>query len=131
MVSRQTAKSSSVSHFSKESPMKRESLYTMQVILLTAFAFLFYTPRAHAQGQAQATYKAKCAACHAADGSGSEVGKKLGVHDFHSSQVQSESDADLTQLIVKGKNKMPAYEKSLKPDEIKGLTAYVRDLAKK
>jgi cytochrome c6 len=111
--------------------MKRVSLYKMQVILLTAFVFLFYASRAHAQGQAGATYKAKCAACHAADGSGSEVGKKLGVHDFHSSEVQSESDADLTQIIAKGKNKMPAYEKSLKPDEIKGLAAYVRDLAKK
>jgi cytochrome c6 len=111
--------------------MNRVSLYKMQAILLAAFAFLFFASRAHAQGQAEATYKAKCAACHAADGSGSEVGKKLGVHDFHSSQVQGESDADLTQIIGKGKNKMPAYEKSLKPDEIKALAAYVHDLAKK
>lgn len=110
--------------------MNRVSPYKMQAILLTAFALLFFTSRAHAQGQAEATYKAKCAACHAADGSGSEVGKKLGVHDFHSSQVQAESEADLTQIIAKGKNKMPAYEKSLKPDEIKGLVAYVRGLEK-
>lgn len=111
--------------------MNRVSLYKVQAILLTAFAFLFCMSRAHAQGQAEATYKAKCAACHAADGSGSEVGKKLGVHDFHSSQVQGESEADLTQIIAKGKNKMPAYEKSLKPDEIKGLVVYVRELGKK
>jgi cytochrome c6 len=131
MVSSQAANISTVSHFSKESLMNRVSLYKMQAILLTAFVFLFFTSRTPAQGQAEATYKAKCAACHAADGSGSEVGKKLGVHDFHSSQVQGESEADLTQIIAKGKNKMPAYEKSLKPDEIKGLVAYVRGLEKK
>ena len=84
-----------------------------------------------AQREGEKTYKAKCAACHAADGSGSEVGKKLGTHDFHSSQVQSQPDADLNQIIAKGKNKMPAYEKSLKPDEINGLVAYLRELGKK
>ena len=107
------------------------SSHKVQTIFFTAVTFLFLTSRSHAQGEAEKTYKAKCVACHAADGSGSEVGKKLGTHDFHSSEVQSESDADLTQIIAKGKNKMPAYEKSLKPDEIKGLVAYVRGLEKK
>jgi cytochrome c6 len=105
--------------------------HKVQTIFFTAVAFLFFTSRSHAQSEAEKTYKTKCVACHAADGSGSEVGKKLGTHDFHSSQVQSEADADLTQIIAKGKNKMPAYEKSLKPDEIKGLAAYVRELGKK
>jgi cytochrome c6 len=103
----------------------------MQIIFLVISAFLFSALRAPAQGQAEATYKAKCVVCHAADGAGSEVGKKLGTRDFHSSQVQGESEADLTQIITKGKSKMPAYEKLLKPDEIKGLAAYVRELAKK
>ena len=103
----------------------------IQVMFLTAFAFLFFTSHSRAQSEVEKTYKTKCVACHAADGSGTEVGKKLGTHDFHSSEVQSESDADLTQIIAKGKNKMPAYEKSLKPDEIKALAGYVHDLAKK
>jgi cytochrome c6 len=111
--------------------MNQASSYKIQVMFLMAFAFLFLAPRARAQSEAEKTYKTKCVACHAADGSGSEVGKKLGTHDLHSSQVQSESDADLAQIIAKGKNKMPAYEKSLKPDEIKGLVAYVRGLEKK
>jgi cytochrome c6 len=111
--------------------MNCPSNYKMQMIFLTAFAFLFFTSHAHAQSEAEKTYKAKCVACHAADGSGSEVGKKLGTHDFHSSQVQSQSDADLTAIIAKGKNKMPGYEKSLKPDEIKGLVAYMHGLGKK
>ena len=45
--------------------------------------------------------------------------------------VQKMSDADLTTLIAMGKNKMPGYAKTMKPDEIKGLVAYVRELGKK
>ena len=111
--------------------MKRVFTYKISAIFVTAFALLVVTSHAIAQSEAEKTYKTKCVACHAADGTGSEVGKKLGTHDFHSSEVQSETDADLTQIIAKGKNKMPAYEKSLKPDEIKGLVAYVRGLEKK
>jgi mono/diheme cytochrome c family protein len=59
------------------------------------------------------------------------VGQKLGTHDFHSSQVQGESEADVEQIIAKGKNKMPGYEKTLKPDEIKALAAYVKELGGK
>ena len=103
----------------------------MQTIFLTAFALLFFASYTQAQSETEKTYKAKCVTCHAADGSGSEVGKKLGVHDFHSAQVQAESESEVSQIIAKGKNKMPAYEKSLKPDEIKGLTAYVRELGGK
>jgi len=40
-------------------------------------------------------------------------------------------DAELTEIIAKGKNKMPGYEKRLKPDEIKGQVAYIRSLALK
>jgi mono/diheme cytochrome c family protein len=111
--------------------MRRIASVRTLTIILTVLAFLLSTSIGHAQNEAEKTYKAKCLACHGPDGSGSEVGKKLGTHDFRSSQVQGQSEADLIQTIAKGKNKMPAYEKSLKPDEIKGLAAYVRDLGKK
>jgi len=89
-------------------------------------------PPAHADTTAEINYKAKCAACHGPDGRGdAEVGKKLGTHDFRSSEVQKMSDAELTEILAKGKNKMPAYEKSLKADEIKGLVGYLRALAPK
>lgn len=83
--------------------------------------------QANAQTAAE-TYKSKCAGCHASDGSGSAIGKKLGARDFHSADVQKESDAELTDAIAKGRNKMPAYEKSLKADEIKQLVSYIRSL---
>jgi mono/diheme cytochrome c family protein len=40
------------------------------------------------------------------------------------------SDAELTAITTDGKGKMPAYGKSLKPDQIKDLVAYIRSLAK-
>ena len=42
-----------------------------------------------------ALFKSRCAGCHAADGTGSPMGKKLGAHDFASADVQKMSDADL------------------------------------
>ena len=40
------------------------------------------------------------------------------------------SDTDLITIVTAGKNKMPAYGKSLKDTEIKDLVAYVRQLGK-
>lgn len=103
----------------------------MFVLLLTALSVvLFIATPAYAQGAAVSIYKAKCAACHAPHGSGSAVGKKLGTHDFGSAEVQKMSDAELSELIAKGKKKMPGYEKTLKPDDIKGLVAHIRTLKK-
>ena len=82
--------------------------------------------------QAEGLYKSKCAACHAADGSGdTPAGKKLGVRDFHLPEVQKQTDAELGETTAKGKSKMPAYEKQLKPEEIRGLVGYIRELGKK
>jgi cytochrome c6 len=95
--------------------------------------FVFTQPLATRADDASAKlYQSKCVACHAADGSGNTPGgKALKVVPFNDADVQKQSDADFTAIIAKGKNKMPAYEKSLKPDEIKGLAAYVRELGKK
>jgi mono/diheme cytochrome c family protein len=77
-------------------------------------------------------YQTKCAACHGPDGSGNTtVGKALKLQDIKDPEVQKESDADLSTVIAKGKGKMPANEKTLKPDQIKALVGYVRELAKK
>jgi cytochrome c6 len=78
-----------------------------------------------------ANYKAKCAMCHGADGKGdTPIGKKMGIHDFASAEVQKASDADLIAIITKGKNKMPAYENKLNAAQIKEIVAFIRSLAK-
>ncbi len=108
--------------------MKYLNMQILSALAAGAFSLALTLP-AHAQS-AETIYKGKCAACHGTDGTGSAMGKKMGVHDFHSPDVQKESDADLSSAIAKGKNKMPAYEKSLKAEEIQGLVAYIRTLGK-
>jgi mono/diheme cytochrome c family protein len=97
--------------------------------LLAALAAVFVVPSSLRAQSAETVYQAKCAPCHGADGTGSPMGKKMGAHDFTSADVQKMSDAELTDIIANGKNKMPKYS-SLKPDEIKGLVAYIRTLKK-
>jgi cytochrome c6 len=80
---------------------------------------------------AEATYKAKCAMCHGADGKGeTPTGKAMKAKDFASEDVQKMSDADLSAALTAGKGKMPAF-KTLTPDQVKDLVAYVRAFGKK
>lgn len=93
--------------------------------------FLFLSARS-AFADAEATYKAKCAGCHGADGVGSTAaGKATKAHDFHDPEVQKETDAEMTDIISNGKNKMPKYSDKLKDAEIKELVSFVRALGKK
>ncbi len=70
--------------------------------------------------------------CHGPDGSGkTTMGEKLKIRDLHSSEVQSQSDAELTQIVTKGKEKMPAYDGKLSQEQIAGVLAYIRELGKK
>ena len=99
-----------------------------RVAILTLLSACLAVP-AIAQQTGEATYKAKCAMCHGADGKGTPTGQKMGVHDFRSAEVQNMSDDDLGNAIAKGKNKMPAY-KTIKPEDVKGLVTYIRSLEK-
>jgi cytochrome c6 len=77
---------------------------------------------------AEALYKSKCQVCHGADGTGSPAGQKIGVKDFHSPEVQKQSDEELFNATKQGKGKMPPYDKKLTDDQIKGLIKYIRTL---
>jgi cytochrome c6 len=106
-------------------------LLTRGAMLALLVAGVSFLSKPAAADDAAATYKTKCAMCHGADGKGdTPAGKKMGAHDFGSAEVQKMSDADLTQAIAKGKNKMPAYTGKLKDTEITALVAYVRQLGK-
>jgi cytochrome c6 len=108
--------------------MKKSNIQMFASTTAIAAIFVLSVP-AQAQNASETLYKSKCAACHGPDGSGSEMGKKLGAHDFHTAEVQKMSDVELSDVITNGKNKMPAYGKSLKAEDIKGLVAYIRSLA--
>jgi cytochrome c6 len=107
--------------------MKRITMKLFTFATAVAVVLSISAP-AHAQ-DAAALFKSKCAGCHAADGTGSAMGKKMGAHDFTSAEVQGMSDAQLTDIITNGKNKMPKYG-SLPPEQVKGLVAYIRTLKK-
>src|SRR5580700_9189801 len=100
-----------------------------QTVLALAIMFVFGgSLRADGAGD----FKAKCAMCHGADGSGSTAtGKALKVRDLGSADVQSQTDAQLTEIITSGKDKMPAYKGKFTDDQIRGLVVYIRSLAKK
>src|ERR1700692_19054 len=102
---------------------------TKMLTIATALAVVLSVPLSAGAQDASALFKSKCAGCHGADGTGSAMGKKMGAHDFTSAEVQGLSDAQLADIITNGKNKMPKYG-SLKPEEIKGLVAYIRTLKK-
>jgi cytochrome c6 len=78
-----------------------------------------------------ATYKAKCVACHGADGKGqTPMGKKMNLRDLGSPEVQKQTDKELYDWTADGKGKMPAYKDKLSADEIKGLVAHMRTFKK-
>jgi mono/diheme cytochrome c family protein len=107
--------------------MKRIDVKLFTIAAAFVVALSFSMP---AHGQDAATlFKSKCAGCHAADGTGSTMGKKMGAHDFTSAEVQGMTDAQLTDTITNGKGKMPKYS-SLTPEQVKGLVAYIRTLKK-
>jgi cytochrome c6 len=98
---------------------------------MTCLTLLLLTsPQLAAQGAE--TFKTKCAMCHGADGSGKTVmGEKLNLRDLRSPGVQKQSDADLTQIISKGKGKMTPFESKLSKEQIDQLVTHLRELGKK
>jgi mono/diheme cytochrome c family protein len=98
------------------------------VVLAFGAASLFSSP-ARAQDDAAALFKSKCGACHGADGTGNTaVGKSMKIRDFHSPDVQKQTDADLTGIISAGKGAMPSYKGKLTDAQIKSLVAYIRTM---
>jgi cytochrome c6 len=109
--------------------MKRTSEGILGLLLCLAFGIL--ASPARGQGGGDALYKSRCAACHGADGKGqTSMGKANNIRDLGSADVQAQSDDVLTGIIGSGKGKMPAYGKSLKPEQIKDLVTFLRTLKK-
>jgi cytochrome c6 len=115
-----------VKFFSEEN-VKLPSLRLCLAMLLAGGVMALCSSLATAQ-DAAATYKAKCAMCHGADGKGGKMGTK----DFASPDIQGMTNAQVAEVIAKGKApKMPAYGDKLKDSDIKDLVAYIRTLGKK
>ena len=80
----------------------------------------------------ETVFKSRCVACHGPDGKGQvPLGKKLGAADLTSTEVQSQSDVQLTDIITKGKDKMPSFDGKLSKDQIAEVVAYIRGFGQK
>jgi len=97
------------------------------ILCLFAIAMVFSTFSLADEGAD--LFKGKCAACHGADGKGNTgMGKALKLRDLSSADVQKQSDADLTNIITNGKDKMPKYDGKLTKDQINDVVKYLRTL---
>ncbi len=107
---------------------RKQQLGTLSLVaVLLAGSCLLSAPAKADTAAGEATFKAKCAGCHGADGKGKEVMKTT---DLGGADVQKMSDADLSKIISEGKPpKMPA-SKTLTPDQVKDLVSYIRSLKK-
>jgi mono/diheme cytochrome c family protein len=81
---------------------------------------------------AQDVYLDKCSVCHGQDGAGNTAkGRKLKVRNVRSPEVQKLTEAEMIDIVAKGKGKdMDGFEKELGKDMVKQLVAYYRSLAK-
>jgi cytochrome c6 len=84
------------------------------------------------QSTPEVLYKSKCSTCHGNDGSGNtSEGTATAAKDFREPEVVQEADADLEEVIRKGRQKMPAYQGKLSEDQVDGLVKYIRQLQSK
>ena len=59
------------------------------------------------------------------------MGRTFKIQDLRSADVQKKTDAQIAEVVAKGKGKMPGYEKRLSHEQIQSVVSYVRELAKK
>ncbi len=104
--------------------MKKYALF----VLLMAVAVMMIAPKSFAAEEAAKTFAAKCAMCHGAYGEG-----KAKFPALNTAEVQKMSDAQLNDIIAKGKDGKASHafeKKGLDQPTIKGLVGYIRSLKK-
>ena len=93
----------------------------MKKVFAFAVAAALSTSAFAAEGAA--TFKSKCAGCHGPDGS--KVIAALGVKPVNTPEVKKMGVAGVSDLVSKGKGKMPAFAGKLSPDQIHEVSEYV------
>ncbi len=102
------------------------------ILAVLAIAFALFLALPHLAWAQEDIYKAKCAACHGADGKGTAAGKKMGAPEFSSATVQKATDAQLADFIENGGPQKKASHafanKGVSAAEGTKLAAYVKTL---
>lgn len=106
--------------------MKRQS----GIAVLMVLGILMAAPN-WAQQAGEATYKAKCAMCHGADGLGNTpAGKAMKVRSLKSPEDVKATDAVLFKQTKDGVGKMQGYAGKLTDAQIQDVVSYIRVLQK-
>lgn len=95
-------------------------------------AAVYAAPKGNAAA-GKKVFAAHCQMCHGPDGHGNAALAKMlhaTIPDLGSKQVQSLSNAQIREVIEKGKGKMPPV-KGLNSTDINNVIAFVRTFAKK
>jgi mono/diheme cytochrome c family protein len=96
------------------------------LVATIAIALFILIPNLSWAEDGAALYKAKCAACHGADGAGKPAAK---IPSLIGDEAKKMSDADLEKAVTE-KPKHAGVAKALTPDQVKAVVAYVRSLQK-
>ena len=107
----------------------------MSRMIAAALILLSLGARAEVDKKTERLWKAKCAACHGADGKAqTDQGQKMGVADYSAPAWQkAHPDAELKQVIRDGVDKVQAGKKQqmdgykdLSEEQVDALVAYIR-----
>ena len=105
-------------------------MQSVRIAVLSLIAASLAIP-AIAQQPGAATYKAKCAMCHGADGTGNTpVGKAMKVRSLKSPEDIKATDAELFRDTKSGVGKMQGYAGKLTDAQIADVVAFIRSLQK-
>ena len=108
--------------------MKHLSFRMGLITLMAGFAMCASSAIAQ---DAAATYKAKCAMCHGADGTGNTpMGKNMKLRSFKSAEDMKTTDAELFKQTKDGVGKMQGYAGKLTDAQINDVVTYIRTLQK-
>jgi mono/diheme cytochrome c family protein len=106
--------------------MKQNSLIAILSLLSVGLA-----APAVAQQSGEATYKAKCAMCHGADGTGNTpIGRNMKLRSLKSPEDVKATDAELFKQTKDGVGRMQGYAGKLTDAQIKDVVTYIRTLQK-
>lgn len=117
--------------------MKSSKTIFVAVILLALVLFLLLPSVSWAMDDGStAAYKARCAACHGADGlAQTPMAKKQSIPSFASSKLQKMTNASIEDFILNGGvEKKPSHtfaSKGVSKSDAVKLAVYVKELGKK
>ena len=98
----------------------------VMLVMMIAVALFILIPNLSWADDGATVYKTKCAACHGADAAGKPAAK---IPSLIGDEAKKASDADLEKAVTE-KPKHAGVAKSLTPDQVKAVVAYIRTLQK-